>query len=70
MVNDYFLIKLYEKKSIEEFWAMAYDGYEKIGELALRTLLPFSPTYVCECSFYTLLNIKNKIEIVLIQSPK
>ena len=61
--NDTYLQNRFKKEieiEIEEFWALAYDGYENVVEIALRILIPFSSTTLFECSFSTMLKIKNK----------
>ncbi|KAK4325525.1 hypothetical protein Pmani_003873 [Petrolisthes manimaculis] len=51
---------LYEEKSLNVFWCSMHQSYPKVSEIALRLLLPFSTTYLCESGFSTLLQIKNK----------
>ncbi len=50
---------LYEEKSLNVFWCSMHQSYPKVSEIALRLLLPFSTTYLCESGFSTLLQIKN-----------
>ncbi len=50
---------LYEGKSLNVFWCSMHQSYPKVSEIALRLLLPFSTTYLCESSFSFLLQIKN-----------
>ncbi len=50
---------LYEEKSLNAFWCSVHQSYPKVSEIALRLLLPFSTTYLCESGFSTLLQIKN-----------
>ncbi len=51
---------LYEEKSLNVFWCSMHQSYPKVSEIALRLLLPFSTTYLCEFGFSTLQQIKNK----------
>ena len=51
---------LFEEKSLNVFWCSMHLSYPKVSEIALRLLLPFSTTYLCEPGFSTLLQIKNK----------
>ncbi|XP_042203807.1 zinc finger BED domain-containing protein 5-like [Homarus americanus] len=58
--NDSVAKDLYEERSLTVFWRSMYQSYLKVSEIALRVLLPFSTTYLCECGFSTLLHIKSK----------
>ncbi len=42
---------LYEEKSLNVFWCSMHHSYPKVSEIALRLLLPFSTTYLCESGF-------------------
>ncbi len=57
--HDYATKDLYEEKSLNLFWCSVHQSYPKVSEIALRLLLPFSTTYLCEAGFSTLLQIKN-----------
>ncbi|XP_025406396.1 protein ZBED8-like [Sipha flava] len=46
--------------NIEEFWCKKAITYPKLREIALRYLVMFSTTYLCEQGFSGLLYIKNK----------
>ncbi|XP_022163292.1 protein ZBED8-like [Myzus persicae] len=46
--------------NLEEFWCKKAMGYSKIRQTALRFLMVFSTTYLCEQGFSSLLSIKNK----------
>ncbi|XP_008180095.2 protein ZBED8-like [Acyrthosiphon pisum] len=46
--------------NIEEFWCKKAITYPKLREIALRYLVMFSTTYMCEQGFSALLFIKNK----------
>ncbi|XP_042206986.1 zinc finger BED domain-containing protein 5-like [Homarus americanus] len=58
--NDSAAKDLYEERSLTVFWCSMYQSYQKVSAIALRVLLPFSTTYLCESGFSTLLHIKNK----------
>ena len=61
LVNNTSMKDLFKQEEhISDFWAAISSQYPKIGLFALRVLLPFSSTYLCEKGFYTLLNIKSK----------
>ena len=51
---------MFDEKSITEFWPLMCDPYPKVAEIAIRALLPFVSTYLCESGFSTLLHIKTK----------
>ena len=44
----------------DQFWPKYYAKYPLIGEIALRVLIPFTSTYLCECGFHHLTVIKTK----------
>ncbi|XP_026818970.1 protein ZBED8-like [Rhopalosiphum maidis] len=46
--------------NLEEFWCKKAMGYPNIRQTALRFLIVFSTTYLCEQGFSSLLSIKNK----------
>ena len=61
LVNNTSMKDLFKQEEhISDFWAAISSQYPKIGLFALRVLLPFSSTYLCEKGFSTLLNIKSK----------
>ena len=45
---------------ISDFWAKMLPIFPKISEFALKVLIPFSSTYLCESGFSSLLVIKSK----------
>ena len=51
---------LHKELSVKEFWGQVSASYPRIGKQALKTLIPFSSTYLCESGFSTLLQIKTK----------
>ncbi len=60
--NDYAIKDFCEDRSLTVFWCSVHQLYPDVSETALRVLLPFSATYLCESGFSTLLHIKSKIQ--------
>lgn len=58
--NDRNCKDAFESYSLEKFWCKKAISYPKIREIALRYLMVFSTTYLCEQGFSALLVIKNK----------
>ena len=50
----------FEAISLNDFWAKYLPVYKNVGSVAIRTLLPFSSTYLCESGFSTLVSVKTK----------
>ncbi|CAM1331733.1 Uncharacterised protein r2_g4062 [Pycnogonum litorale] len=50
----------FEKMSVNEFWPTMSASYPKVAKVALRKLIPFVTTYLCESGFSALLAIKSK----------
>ncbi|XP_045121815.1 zinc finger BED domain-containing protein 5-like [Portunus trituberculatus] len=50
----------FETMKLEEFWLKYLPMYPKVGEEALRVILPFSSTYLCEAGFSALVVLKTK----------
>ena len=50
----------FEVMPLNEFWAKYIHIYKNVGSATLRTLLPFSSTYLCESGFSTVVNVKTK----------
>ncbi len=57
--HDFAAKDLYEEKSLNVSWCSIHQSYLKVSEIALRLLLPFSTTYLCESGFSILLQTKN-----------
>ncbi|XP_068234181.1 zinc finger BED domain-containing protein 5-like [Palaemon carinicauda] len=45
---------------LQEFWAKCFQKFPVISEIAIRNLLPFPTTYLCEAAFSQFLILKNK----------
>ncbi|XP_076320060.1 protein FAM200A-like [Tachypleus tridentatus] len=58
--NDSSARDLFKVKSVTLFWCAMYQSYSKVSMIALRVLVPFASTYLCEAGFSTLVNIKTK----------
>lgn len=50
----------FQSCDLGEFWAKRQTEFSSLAEKALRFLLPFATTYLCETGFSALLGIKNK----------
>ncbi|KAF2360117.1 hypothetical protein FHG87_009133 [Trinorchestia longiramus] len=50
----------FETMKLEEFWVKYLPMYPKVGEEALRVILPFSSTYLSEAGFSALAVLKTK----------
>ena len=46
--------------SLNDFWAEYLRIYKNVSSVAIRTLLPFSSTYLCESGFSALVSMKTK----------
>uniref|UniRef100_UPI00358FBA27 zinc finger BED domain-containing protein 5-like n=1 Tax=Myxine glutinosa TaxID=7769 RepID=UPI00358FBA27 len=58
--NDSPARDLFQEKSVTQFWCAMHQSYSKVSMLALRVLLPFASTYLCEAGLSTLVHIKTK----------
>ena len=50
----------FEAMSLNSFWAKYLHIYKNVGSVAIRTLLPFSSTYLCESELSALVSMKTK----------
>lgn len=50
----------YREESQEEFWMQVYSENNAVGKVAVKRLVRFTSTYLCESSFSTYAYIKNK----------
>lgn len=51
---------VFQTKSVTQFWVTIKDEYPELHENALRILLPFASTYLCESAFSAMACIKTK----------
>lgn len=58
--NDSSSRDLFREKELSQFWCAMYGSYPKVSMEALKILIPFVSTYLCESGFSTLLQIKTK----------
>lgn len=65
--NDSVSKDLFNTKNLEEFWVSVQGSYPLLAENALRVLIQFSSTYLCEAGFSALVHVKtkfrNKLEV-------
>ncbi|KAE9531607.1 hypothetical protein AGLY_010813 [Aphis glycines] len=57
--NNRILLLKYKNVSLNEFWIQVEKIHGEIGKKALKILLQFSTSYLCEQGFSTLVNIKS-----------
>ncbi len=60
ITNDRTLKLSFKEKNLNCFWIEMCHNYPKIGLKAIKVLLQFSTSYLCELGFSSLTNIKNK----------
>ena len=58
--NDRSCRDAFDSNCLEQFWCKQAISYPKIRNIALRYLMLFSTTYLCEQGFSALLTLKNK----------
>ena len=51
---------VFKDKTLPEFWIDIAFSYPKVANKAIRHLMPFPSTYLCETGFSALLGIKSK----------
>jgi len=56
--NDPFSQALFPKNSFHEFWWSAYKSYSMISVKAIKIILPFASSWLCEYGFSALTEIK------------
>ncbi|XP_064099520.1 protein FAM200C-like [Macrobrachium nipponense] len=60
LIHDSTAKNVFQSNSLSSFWCSMMESYPKISDLAVRVLLPFASTYLCESGFSSLLAIKTK----------
>ena len=65
MINDSVARQEYQEKPLSHFWVGLKDSYSQTTETALRILIPFVSTYLCESEYSPLLQIKAKHKNIL-----
>ncbi|XP_066473215.1 uncharacterized protein [Tiliqua scincoides] len=58
--TDSILKMRFQSQSLPEFWCQSEDEYPVISRRALRILIPFATTYLCEAGFSAIAVIKSK----------
>ena len=58
--NGPFFQALFPQNSLDEFWRSAYKSYSMIGVKAIKIILPFASSWVCQYGFSALTEIKSK----------
>jgi len=61
--QDLIAKNLFATLSLNDFWCSMLPSYPLLGDIAIRALLPFSSTYLCESGFSHLVDIKTKQRI-------
>lgn len=60
MVNDSSAKELFLQVSLPKFWCAMATSYPRVSRMALKILIPFPSTYLCESGFSHLLLLKTK----------
>uniref|UniRef100_K7F692 DUF4371 domain-containing protein n=1 Tax=Pelodiscus sinensis TaxID=13735 RepID=K7F692_PELSI len=55
--NDFAAQDMYQQSTIEKFWASVIRSYQNLSAHAVRFLLPFASTYMCEIGISCLLHV-------------
>ena len=58
--NDSTAEDAFKKKSLPAYWSAMLASYPSVASTAIRLLMPFPSTWLCEAGFSALLGIKNK----------
>ena len=61
IANDGGLKSVFEQTSLAGFWIKTKGEYPEISVKALKTLLPFPTTYLCEAGFSAMTATKTKL---------
>ena len=59
--NDSAGREIFMTKSLSQFWSSMLTSYPKLSTEALRVIVPFASTYLCESGFSALMHIKSKV---------
>ena len=60
LINDSNAKELFTEVPVIRFWCKIGSTYPKVSKLAIRMLLPFPSTYLCESGLSTMFHIKTK----------
>ena len=58
--SDRALMMSFNEKALASFWLSVADEYPLLFQKAIKMLLPFATTYLCETAFSVLTNMKTK----------
>ena len=58
-----------QEKTLSAYWSAMVFTYTRVANAAIRLLMPFPLTWLCETDFSALLEIKNKTRTKLIVQP-
>ena len=64
LVNESGAKNLFSRVNLTSFWSSMLISYPKLSQIALKLLMPFPSTYLCETAFSSMLVIK-RLEIDL-----
>jgi hypothetical protein len=60
LVTDTSLQSLYKKEELADFWLRRRATHPSISDRALKFIMPFITSYLCEQGFSSMLYVKNK----------
>lgn len=60
LVNDGMLRNYFQRNGAVKFWIHVKGEYGELSDMALKVLLPFTTTYMCESAFSAVAYLKNK----------
>ena len=60
LTSDITLKMLHPRVSLMKFWIQASHEYPELSQKAVKIMLPFATSYLCECGFSALVTIKTK----------
>ena len=65
LISDFTLKSLYNPNSLISFWVKARSEFPLVGRKALRVLVPFATSHLCEVGFSAeaVIKYRNKIDI-------
>ena len=65
LVNDSGAQKLFSRVDLASSWSSLLGTYPIVSDMALKLLMPFPSTYLCEAAFSSMLVSKLRLEIDL-----
>ena len=66
LVTDTSLQSLYKKEELADFWLRRRATHPSISDRALKFIMPFITSYLCEQGFSSMLYVKNKYRTKII----